>query len=59
MTTGLLIVVIVTVALVLLGTWRILVFGPKVGLRGPRSAVALALILLAAMWYLLHRTGRF
>jgi hypothetical protein len=59
MTAGLLIVVIVTVALVLLGTWQILVFGPKVGLRGPWSAAVLALILLAAMWYLLHRTARF
>jgi hypothetical protein len=59
MTAGLLIVVIVTVALVLLGTWQILVFGPKVRWRGPWSAAVLALILLAAMWYLLHRTGRF
>ena len=59
MTIGLIIVVTITIALVLLGTWRILVFGPKVGLNGPSSAVVLALILLAATWYLLHRTGRF
>ena len=59
MTTGLLIVVIVTVALALLGTCRILVFGPKAGLRGPWSAAVLALTLLAAMWYLLRQTGRF
>jgi hypothetical protein len=59
MTAGLFIVVIVTVALGLLGAWRVLVFGPKVGLRGPWSAVVLALILLFTMWYLLQRTGRF
>src|SRR3954452_24673922 len=55
---GLLLNVGFVVVLVLSATWGILCFGPKAGVRGRWSPLVLALILLAAMCYLLVRARR-
>jgi hypothetical protein len=55
MTVGLIVVIAIAVLAVLGATWSYLLVGPTLVIRGRWSALVLALILLVAMAYLLHR----